>query len=346
MRVQMFKQVQKTLFVSVVLFGSLSSAFASQSSMKPFSYRAEIPATDATCDQEATALGQRFAKATGLTVTSSICQSTQEIEKQIVFTVVVNYQNSSPVQPYSAVYTSEGMFGNYVDCLASLPSQQSAFVSNTGLDVLASGCVSASVGNGFSPYVDGLGMPRLHFFSSNPAFESGNTGMVGLYDVFKAQLSAAGATIVMTSTYEIFYYASNPITITTDRVASYRTTSDDARCKAEALSAEHIFGSDHSIAPMVNCLQEEFVGTTYLLVSWPGSAYPIVGDHNKNDTHYNTFSECEQDKDRVVQNNISSGANALGAICEENGSGNGYVIEVFSPVPSSDLGNQPPLPIL
>jgi hypothetical protein len=336
----MFKQVQKTLFISAVLFGSFSSAFAAP---KPFSYRVEIPASDATCDQEATNLGQRFATATGLTVTSTACQSSQEIEKQIVFTLVVNYQSDAEIKPYSAVYTDEGIFESYVDCLASLPAQKSAFETNTGLQTLAAGCVSASIGNGFSPYVDGIGTPHLKFFSSNPSFDSGYIGIQGIYDVFKAQLSAAGANIVLTSTYEIFYYAPNPIQITTDWLTSYTTTADDRLCKTEALSAEKIFGSDHSIAPMVNCLPEEFVGLTYLVVSWPGNAFPIVGDHSKDSTHYNTFDQCEQDKPRVVQNNVSSGNSPLGAICEVNGAGAGFVMEIFSEAPASDL---PPTPVL
>jgi len=328
----------KTLLVSAVLFGGFVSAFAAgYPAPKPFSYRVEIPAAAFSCDQEAQALGQRFAKTTGLSVTSSVCQSTQLIEKQSVYTLVVSYLAAAQVAPYSAVYTAEGIFKSYVDCLAVLPVQQAAFETNTGLSILSSGCAAASIGDGFSPYIDGIGTPSRHFYSASPSFETSLNEVAGIYDVYRAELAAAGATVVLSGTYDIFYYAADRILITLNEITAYNT--DTNQCQTESLSLQQIYAST-GVSTVVSCLTEDFAGRTDLIVSWVGNASPIVSDHAYKSVAYSSFDECEQDKARVVQNSLSAGTNPTGAICEENQVGNGFVMEVFSKVPSYSLDNK------
>jgi hypothetical protein len=325
----------KTLLVSAVLFASFASAFAASHPVpKPFSYRVQIPAAALSCDQEAQALGQRFAKATGLSVTGSVCQSTQSIEKQSVYTLVVSYLATAQVTPYSALYTSEGIFKSYVDCLAVLPAQQAAFATNTGLSILSSGCAAASIGDGFSPYIDGIGTPSIHFYSASPSFETSLNDVAGIYDVYRAELAAAGATIVFSSRYDIFYYATARIQVTLNEITAYNT--DTNQCQTESLSLQQIYASS-GVTAVVNCLAEDFAGRTDLIVSWVGNAFPIKGDDALTSVVYSSFDECEQDKVRVVQNSLSAGTNPTGAICEENQVGNGFVMEVFSTAPYFDF---------
>jgi len=329
----------KTLLVSAVLFASFASAFAAgHPEPKPFSYRVQIPAAALSCDQEAQALGQRFAQASGLTVTSGVCQSTQLIEKQSVYTLVVNYLATAQVTPYSALYTAEGIFKSYVDCLTVLPAQQTAFATNTGLSILSSGCSAASIGDGFSPYIDGIGTPSRHFYSASPSFETSLNDVAGIYDVYRAELAAAGATVVYSGTYDIFYYAADRIQITLNEVTAYNT--DTNQCQTESLSLQQIYASS-GVGAVVSCLAEDFEGRTDLIVSWVGNAFPIKGDGAMMSVVYSSFDECEQDKARVVQNSLSAGTNPTGAICEENQTANGFVVEVFSKAPSYSLDNSP-----
>ena len=90
----------------------------------------------------------------------------------------------------------------------------------------------------------------------------------------------------------------------------------------------------HSIVPVVSCLPEEFSEFTQLVVSWVGTSFPIMGDHAIGSIVYNTFDACQQDKPRVVQNSLSSGNSTVGAICEGNQDGNGYVVGLFSNAPT------------
>ena len=128
----------KSFFVSIVLIGSVSGAFAADNTTaKPFSYRVEIPAGQLTCDQEAQALGNRFANATGLTVSSSVCQATQQIEKLDVHFGCELSRESRSEAVQSELHERRNLL-ELRRLLGSVSAQATTFEANTGLKVLAS----------------------------------------------------------------------------------------------------------------------------------------------------------------------------------------------------------------
>ena len=169
--------------VFVALMGSFGIHSQSKADPAPplqyFDYRlGTIPLSSSSCADVANGVGQRFEAETGLKVGRSECTGQNEQGYQ----VTISYLAAGPMErlkdlrrvflafnysEYGDVSTgtdhtspdTDAMYTSFKDCAADSAAQASLYRAQTGIEPVATYCVSALMG-GFSLHIDGFGTPQ------------------------------------------------------------------------------------------------------------------------------------------------------------------------------------------
>jgi hypothetical protein len=218
--------------------------------------------------------------------------------------------------------------------LDQINPQKASYEAQTGLAVVAAYCDPAHdmIDEGYTLVLEGFGtsMPqkRLHVFHVS-------TGIMGpmtspeVLAAIQSAVSNAGGVVTLVESSEVFFYDSGMVNIIADRLAWYPTTDE---CVFEKPRAQAIYEKGGLSKVSAFCLPSSAEDTQsgHLLVIGEGWR-SFSSDQAFKSIEYSSFMECSNDRERVIQNEVSNGRAVAGALCEPSLRGDlgKYVIETF-----------------
>lgn len=306
--------------------------------LKTLTYRVRTPVLSKTCENEATDLGSRFAKATQLKVTKAECLGvvTSPQDSAIHLNVlVVTYLADAEVQPYAALFgypgsersgtpdIYEGIYPSYATCIADLPKQAANFERFTGLIAVDASCEAGKASaSTFVLTIHGFGKPGARLYTLRGFSE----GVVrDKYDQIQALLLQGGANIVKEITGSYHYYAAKPVGLYHDRIAFFRV---DAECSSQLTEFEAIARKAGANFVIAACPTSP-IGSGVFLESMSDSTALILNDYGRNSTDYFSFAECLQDKERMINQVVAKGVRPLGGLCQADSLSGGYKLNLY-----------------
>jgi hypothetical protein len=303
----------RKLKISFLLSASLLILSVTALADQSFQYWVRIPATQNTCEAEATALGSRFAAATGKTVTAAQCQDvvhfTADGKDQTLYSLLVTYTATDALAPFTAVlgtdplgtYTGSttGAYSTYSDCLADMAPQGSNYTKYTSLSVVSESCLPSNADSTYLLSIDGFGAPAKNLYVFLLDFQG--TKNAELVTDAAAMLQTAGAGIVKQDDAKVFYYAVYPIMVEHDSIGDFASVDD---CNAQFVRAGQIFANAGDTQAVLKCMGIQ-VGTTTpvtvnsLEVIHMGGAM-VNSDYGAHSAQYFSLKECMTDEDRLL----------------------------------------------
>jgi hypothetical protein len=322
-----------------VLIGLCSHAWA-EPSLKTFTYRVRTPSLEKSCHAEAVELGKRFADATKLQVTKSECvgRTSPSQDPTVTFNVlVITYRAERQVVPYTATFgfptldrsetpsANKGVYASYLSCVADLASQVAKFEQNTGLGVVTTTCEPGrALDSSYVMNLSAFGTPKTRLF----AFRSFSEGVASEnLDAVQGLLLIKGALAIGRSGEIFFYYAPAPIGLSLDLLGYFR---DAAECAAQKAEASKILTSAGAITTVSTCVQNQSSDGAGLEVISDAKVI-LSSDFGQHGPTYYSFTECLEDKVRVIEQTRSEGIKPLGGLCLPEFSTEGtYRLNLFS----------------
>lgn len=334
-------KLHMTLLALSALLMAFQASAADQT--KPFSYRVEVPAGAAGCQTHAASVADLFATAAGIPVDSSSCTTETITDNGATFTkdvIIINYHANYAASPYRAVFGGDvnmstssdftSLFSHYADCVNALPAQTQAFTANTGLTAVAGHCDSPSeaTNTGFVLTVEGFGTPALRLYAfqrRNDVFGPSSTPEV--MAAVQQMLVNEQAMVTYSDASRVFYYAKRSIAVDVTEPADFNVSSD---CTSQLDEARAIYTNAGDKSVQAFCLKSSDTSTVtgHLAIVTDGGSL-AEGDLGQNSAHYQDFASCMADKARVMQNAVSSGVKALGALCEPEGLNTEYRLNLY-----------------
>lgn len=317
------------------------SPLPSQAAEKSHTYRVRIPATHRTCDHEARLLAARFWEATGLKTVTGSCvgEVVAPDGGPRYYALLVTYQANRQQLPYTVFFgmpisdTSpepsglRGLYATYQDCVSDLPAQAEFYESQTQLLAVASTCEQDSGAGNYRIQIDGFGSPKKRLYVLNAfrglADESLMAGAAGL-------VSRHDGHVVKLVDNLIYYYSPRVTPIKHDRFGSFE---DPTQCHSQVGSIDEAMTFAGATEMIVDCIPARYTG--YLSLEALGNTKRmLMSDYGSRPDAvlYLTFSECLQDRNRVLSQARLDNSRVAGAVCTRNSSlpSERYRVEILS----------------
>jgi|GEM_PF-3679737 len=292
-------------------------------------YWVRVPATRFTCQEEASFLAQRFTEATRIPVKTSVCRGVVHAKFDgalvTLYSLLLNFDLKDKVDLYRASIggysdafqadTKLGVYSKYEECLAQIPLQADLYARNTGLSVAAAYCEPMNYLGSYqyTLNVEGFGQPKARLFLFNLSLNYFNDGFdVALHQEVLGFLKSFGAEIVRTVGSVSYYYMRDDINFNQYIFGTFKNNNECVEQEETATSILNAFGVSRSI---VHCV-EQSGNKEYALYSLTGGKRVFVNE-NRLLTNYYSFSECMEDRARVLSSGGYDKALA-GAICRED----------------------------
>jgi hypothetical protein len=336
----MIRHIPKILVLN--LFAILTTVTVGAQTPPPetFHYAVRIPVTAQTCQQEATALGARFATTKGVTVNSATCSGiipiTADKANYNLYSLLVTYQGKR-VYPSTAIIGASslsttpgdgpGIYDTYASCVADIPAQTTNFAAATSLTTLDAFCTAVGDMGGFKYklQMDGVGTKTNSLYVFDPKL-SGNVDpqlQTGLQNL----VATSGGAITKVVGNQIFYYAKYALDLYTGMLGIFHNADE---CQSQVADAAAMLTNAGAKNIIVRCLNDGMnirVASTYYLDVIHDGPSSVVEDYGYNNRFY-SFNECMGEKPRIVQD---GGKNTLGGICQPAMDlSTNYVLDLFT----------------
>ena len=302
-----------------------------------YQYRVRIPATELSCQQEATKLAERFFISTQIPGVTSSCQgiinATFDGVNVHLYSLQIDYKaklhpnlNSASlggIMDSMSRSLESGAFASYADCLNQIQDQSQNFEHATGLIALSAYCSPVEFLDGYKLQIEGFGKAKRQLEIFHLDFGANEADLKQEILIY---MTGHGAHIVRSVGDAVLYYAEDQIGILQQDFGSFHKSSD---CIAQIEAATLIFKNAGSkSAPIVRCLNNANTYGQYNLSGLSDSYDYFVQEELP--TKYYSFSECFEDRTRELKLH----SDALGAICGENLFKNGeFIMSVYSRIP-------------
>lgn len=305
-------------------------------------YWVRVPATRFTCQEEASFLARRFTEATHIPVKTSVCRGVVRAKFDGVsvnlYSLLLNFDLKDKVDLYRASIggysdafqadTKLGGYSKYEECLDQIPTQTDLFARNTGLSVAAVYCEPLNYlgTNQYILNIEGFGQPKARLFLFNLNSNPFNDGFdADLQNEVLGFLKSFGAEIVRTIGGVSYYYIKDSIDFNQFTFATFKNDKECAEQIEVATSILNVLGSSRSI---VRCVTQSGP-RGFALYSLSGGGRVFINE-NRSFTNYYSFTECMEDRARVLSHSANEEALA-GAICKEDSMTSGiYKMIVYS----------------
>ena len=319
-------------FYLTILVSVGANGFAANAT---FSYRAEVPSTGASCDNNAKAIGVLFQKSSGASVTGTSCigqntvtESGHSFAKDIVRVDYVADRELAPTRAVlggqeflGQIYEHSGLFLSYSACLGQLAAQKQNFERETGLTSVVGYCESDPEYNvpSYSLVVESFGVAKRHLYLlSDQRTSAEPSTLVSLAEA--KVIIEAGGSIVFTDPTHIFYYNKTPVSVGASVISYF---SSENQCTEQQQMAKSIYVNAGTPSVTVLCVNRGLMVVSrygYQVQEFTGRMTPL----------YSTYSDCMSDRARVIQNYTAMGDQPLGALCAQSlSSSNQFLVRVF-----------------
>ena len=320
---------------AVALISASSSASVPTVPNRQYNYLVRVPATSLSCEQEANLLLQRFLGATKITEAQGTCKEVLNVtfnkKSYSLYSLMITYQAQSPMTPYSNTWgtTSQtgipegllgGMYDTFHDCLEALPLKTQQYETYTQLPAVSAFCEVASHGHQFLLQVDGFGTPVNRLFTYHPRY----TSTPELRAFIPELITKMGGQAAFTFEANSYYFAPQMLQIGEQ---SFGIMDSAAHCDAQTEEATNIMQKAGSTIMYTICTGRS--GT--ILQAIADSSSYIRSDFGTYSRNYYSWSECMNDKARVLADEASMGNRPFGAICRPDYSNDElFKIEIYS----------------
>ena len=296
-----------------------------------FNYFVKIQATQASCPEEATHLGLRFAQATHLTVVQSKCVD----ESDSVYSLSLDYLADSAASPYSAILNSamagvsDNDYPTLASCVADIPAQSEAFAKYTKLIAVSTSCALESEGR-YVIRVDGFGEPAESLQSFRIAL-SGTPTPAYLNDSVSLITKLGGSVVLRGQDGRISFYSVEALSL--NRAVLGDFFADIHQCRSQLDAARAIGTAAGAKTIVADCLPSRsgIAGAVSLEVVYDSPAI-LASDFGQNAPSYSSFQACMADRARaLLAITEKQGAPVLGGICvSNNDSPDQFILQSFS----------------
>lgn len=331
-----FFSCARALAVCVLASFNLTAAFADDSNLpdKRFYYQIKLPQTNRSCEQEAVELAQRFSEVTGLKVIDRVCKGTLELPdgdaKYSVYSVMLTYLAKREAHPYSVFFgnafmdvpgASTGIYPTYAACLSNLERQAALFEGQTGYRAVAATCQEGSYS------YEKTFVLRIDGFSSDPQLKEPKLRLYSFTAMFRGQADATlwttvehvvarlGAQVATSGRNAVFYYSKYPLPVRYEYLGEFILAEE---CASQLDEARAIFSNLGSKMVIARCLADKdpkFAGRATLeIVRDRASGDP---SYVTNESQYYSYSECLNDRARLMDEASSRGYTPLGVLCRK-----------------------------
>lgn len=327
----------KSVFLILNILLNLT-AYAGQEDkpLKQFFYKVRLPDTGLECAQEANVLASRFKGVTHQQTVDVKCSGTFEIEAGYkVHSISLSYKAIQEFLPYSIFLGREflgtpekslGIYSSYSSCLADLEKYKSSYETMTGFSVVATTCEESlySSQKNYSLRIDGFNAdPKVTPINRLYAFD------IKLQEVdetlkneIMTLITIGGGKSVFIVNNTAFYYNQYPASVSYGSLGAFQPS----ECAAQTEEIKRALAKAGSSRSIVRCSpdayfdKEDNLEVITALRNFP-SYFPT------RDMYY-TFSECMEDRDRVIEQAESRDFSAVGAFCKR-GLENRYEMNLF-----------------
>ena len=292
---------------------------------KSFAYRVEVPDSSGGCESQVQKVARALSSISGVQVTSQTCKSGNEIadqgQKYKRNVITVNYSADAEALPSVARFSGRetegiptadsGLFLKYSECLEASKAEEKTFEVETQSKVAASYCLSSftTFSPGYSLIIEGFGkaVRKLYSFSTDEFGTIHYSVPKSYVNSVQSDIVADGGHIVRVDSDHIFYYSEQPVVISMFNFGSFPESSS---CEAQNSEAKNIYSSQKLKNVVSVC-----AGNNELLVMGSGSTQ-VREDYSSQSPRYSSFSDCRDDRDRMVQNALSNSLKVIGGICK------------------------------
>jgi hypothetical protein len=330
--------ISASLFAVFAAIGLTAFADDPAPQLQSFTYRVVVPAGTASCADHAQALATRFGAASGAQSVSGSCESRSAIDPNDakspeIDTIIVSYQDYQMDTPTRTIfstdaflgthYAGDGAFTSYTECLAQLAPQDKLFTQQTGLQVVDSYCQAPTeTDSGYLLTIESFGVAKA-YLSVYAVGQQEMGGASQLISAAKNAIAKAGGVVAWSNDVFVFYYTTNDASIETRDLGDF---ANDTDCESQTGDAVKIYTAGGLTGASAFCANN-------VLTLVAAGADGVYDDFGYNSDKYSTFSDCMNDKTRVLANLTSTGASPLGVLCEDNieddNMDGSYVMHIF-----------------
>jgi hypothetical protein len=309
----------------VIVFSFLGLQNVANSATKNFSYRVEAAASSYGCDGQTAKVIGALSQISNLKVTNQSCHTGNAIvdngHKYYRNIITVDYSADQEALPARARFSSRetfgdpldgtGVFPKYADCLEAIPLEEQTFQNETQTRPAASYCLPSfdSTFPGYSLVIEGFGKPvrKLFLYSNERTVNYPSPVNNSISLLIQKGISEGGGHIVKVESNLIFYYSAEAFLISTLDIGGF---SEAAQCEVQRGEALSIYTKRTLKSVSALC-----AGNNELIVVGTGTD-GLYEDYSSNSPRYFSFSDCINDRERMVSNGNGTGRKVLGGICK------------------------------
>lgn len=333
----MIRHIPKILVLNLFAISSTINAGA-QTAPIISHYAVRIPATSATCQEEANLLGARFAAGTKAKVTGAKCSGiipiTAEGSNYNLYSLLLTYEGAK-ISPQTVILggatvsttpgSGAGIYDTYASCLTDIDHQARNFSHATNLAIIDAFCMAVdSLGqNKYKLQMDGVGTKTNSLYVFDPKL--GDYSTPNLQSDIENLVTKSGGMITKVYQGQIFYYAQYALNLS-DRMLGL--LSNIAECQEQLADAAGIFTGAGAKSLIARCLtQTGSPGASVMLEVIHDGSSSVMEDWGYNNKFY-SYKECMGEKARIVED---GGKSTLGGICQPAMDvSTNYVLDLFT----------------
>ncbi len=327
-----------------------ASSFANTTGSTEYIYRTKLVGTEQSCEQEAVMLGQRFFQVSHIKPSVTKCVSVSKIifdrkrggtKEYKVYTLEMNYlldKGSHSQSVYQSYYGNSGsrnqtndyngMFRSFSDCLSNLAALKVEFIKFSGLEPFLVTCdlARSTDETTYVARLDTYGEPKTKLFAVKSLAEIFRNTV--LSESVSKLIAATGGTIVAKRDGTIYYYSK--VSVKPNFNGFGRMNLSD--CLSQTNEIDTLLKSKISGSYYRGCLRISNQGKYQVE---PYGIWNNFAFFHKVTAleRYDSFSECQSDKERVKHSFVDGGLAVTVAICSINliGDNQGiYTMKVYT----------------
>lgn len=251
------------LSASLLVVGSVAMA---RTTFNHYEYSVRISASSQGCQAEANALAKAFVtfdsqlqNVTGTCLGTSTLKEDGKSYSLDSLSVQYDSAKDQATEPFHVVLDTNPLSGSlysvypkFQDCFADIESQKAVFQTATGMTAIAVSCeaISAAPDLGYRMIISGLGNSDVSIFQfTNNAHNSVQTDATWMNLISKS-LTQKGALIAKQIQESYFYYATSPISLSSQTLITTQAVSE---CEEQQLRAASLLKKLGANTVVITC---------------------------------------------------------------------------------------------
>jgi hypothetical protein len=300
--------MKNAAFLVLTLIFSFSASGHAASRQLNFFYKAHVPATDLSCQEQANLLQERFISSTGITNAKAECRAripfieagnTYQIDS-----LQVNYSSHAEAIVYAADFQINSLdedslapypgYDSYQKCLNDIENQTHEFEQRTKLQVVAAFCQNKSLAGLplFTMRIEAFGRPQTKLQHTNLGLDPKDDPT--FFSDIQKLVTEQKIQVVKKFERVIFYYADQPLRMRHLSLGYFKNLNE---CQSQLSESEALLTRSGSSRALAKCI--DIYGVHQLLSFGLGNRM-IFSDYGSGSEKYYSMTECTQDRERVL----------------------------------------------